>query len=122
MKAIKFKNFSTEDFTWKWDGVQFTFPAGQETYLEEDKAHHFAKHLVDREIGRLNQDRGLHGGKGEISTASKQERGPLEAQCFPTDEVVEAHVALDLNEKAKTKAKKEENAFEDLKVVPRKKV
>lgn len=121
LKAIKFRNFSNEDFSWKWDGVSFNFPAGQETYLEEDKAHHFAKHLVDREIGKINVERGLHGTKNEISSASKQDRAPLEKQCFPEDTVIEAQVALDLNEKAKEKKKKTPE-FEDLKIVPRKKI
>lgn len=121
MQAKKFKNFSKEDFTWKFDGVPYTFPAGQETYLEEDKAQHFCKHLVDREVNRHNVEKGLHGTAKEIPTSTLSLRAPLEALCFPTDEVVTPQEALDVNEAAKRKQgrpkKVAEEEFEDLKNV-----
>lgn len=112
--AKKFKNFSAEDFAWKHDGILYNFKAGQEMYLESDKADHFAKHLVDREINRKNVENGLHATKNELSTRSAAERAPLEALCFPSDEEVTPTVALDKNEKAKRKEKKVEE-FADLK-------
>lgn len=114
MTAKKFKNFSAEDFSWKFDGVDYSFKAGQELYLEADKAEHFAKHLVDREMNRLNVERSLAGTKDEISTASKVERNKLLELCFPTEETVTPIEALNLNEKAKKGKKKVETEFEDL--------
>lgn len=121
MEAKKFKNFSKEDFSWKFDGVPYTFPAGKEIYLEEDKAVHFCKHLVDRELNRHNVEKGLHGTPKEVPTSTPANRAPLEALCFPTEEVVAPAVALDLNETAKNKGgrpkKVVEEEFEDLKTV-----
>lgn len=121
MKAIKFRNFSNEDFSWKFDGVLYTFPAGQETYLEEDKAHHFAKHLVDREINKKNVEMNLHKTPNEIPTNNLKERKVFEDQCFPSNEEITPMEAIDLNEKAK-KPKKKEAEFEDLQVKPKKKI
>ena len=55
VKAIIFKNFSDEDFTHTWDSVPYTFKAGQEMYMEDWKAAHFAKHLINRELNKLNR-------------------------------------------------------------------
>lgn len=108
MSAIKFKNFTEESFSWKWNGNEFTFPAGMEIYLDEHEAKHFAKHLVDRELNKL-----------KIPTNNLTERAKLEIQCFPTDESVTPLVALNINEveKKKTKSSKkvEEEEFKDLK-------
>jgi len=106
MNAKKFKNFSTTDFTWKFDGIEYTFKAGQEMYLEDYKADHFAKHLVDRELNALN-----------ILTNNVSERNKLTALCFPVDEVVTPLEALQLNEEVKAKQgkKKVEVEFPDLK-------
>lgn len=105
MHAIKFKNFTNEDFAWKFDGVEYNFPAGQETFMEDFKAHHFAKHLVDRELNKVN-----------IRTNDLGERAKLEAQCFPSDEVVTPAEALNLNEVKKAKkTKKVVEEFPDLK-------
>ncbi len=123
MNAKKFTNFSKEDFTWKHNGIPFHFPAGSEMYLEDDKADHFAKHLVDREIGRMNIDQGILGDKAkEIATTSPRLRAELHAKCFPTHEEVTPAVAIDINEKAKRAPKQVESEFEDLKIVPRKKL
>lgn len=105
MKAVQFKNFTNEDFTWKWDGIAYTFAAGQTIFLEDFKAEHFAKHLVDRELNRLN-----------IATNNEAERSKLISECFPVAEAVTPLEALQLNNKkapAKKKAKVEAE-FEDL--------
>lgn len=105
MIAKKFKNFTDKEFIWKYDGIPYTFPAGQEIYLEDYKADHFAKHLVDEEMNRRNW-----------VTSNVQKRAQLLAQCFPIDEVVTPLEALNLNEKAKeVKVEKKEVEFEDLK-------
>jgi hypothetical protein len=104
MEARKFKNFTTEDFTWKFDGVPYTFKAGQEIYLEDYKAEHFAKHLIDAEMNRLG-----------MVTNMQVKRNELNALCFPTDEVVTPLEAMQINEKAKPKkGKKVEKEFEEL--------
>lgn len=104
MIAKKFKNFTDTDFTWKFDGIEYTFPAGSEIFLEDYKAEHFAKHLADREMNRLN-----------IVTNNVGERAKLEAQCFPSTEVLTPIEALQVNEKAKKGKKKVEAEFPDLK-------
>lgn len=111
MMSKKFKNFSNEDFTWKYDGVAYTFPAGQETYLEDFKADHFANHLVDREIHKENKVQGRTGNK-EVSTASKPDRARLLALCFPGTDEVTPEVALNLNEESKAKRGRPKKADE----------
>lgn len=111
MKAVKFKNFTDRDFTWAFDSVDYTFKAGQEMFLEDFKAAHFAKHLVDRELNLLN-----------IPTDNKTKRKELEAQCFPSDEVVTPLEALNLNKgKTAETPKVEVEEFPDLKVAKKKK-
>ena len=109
MNAKKFKNFSSENFSWKFNGVEYTFSAGQEIFLEEDKANHFAKHLIDRELNRLN-----------IATNYIPKRQELEALCFPSDETITPLEALQITETKKRKPKKVvEEEFEDLKETPK---
>ena len=105
MEAKKFKNFTNFDFTWKYDGIPYTFKAGQETYLEDFKAEHFTKHLVNEALNRAGKP------------MNAPERTEMEAACSPSDEVVTPLEALNLNiegDKKKGKVKKEEE-FEDLK-------
>jgi len=117
MQAKKFKNFSNEDFTWKYDGVPFTFKVGEEMYLEDFKADHFAKHLVDREMNRA-QEGYPHG----IPTNLPVQRKEMTERCFPSDVEITPAQALNLNEEVKTKKKKVEPEFEDLHITPRKKL
>lgn len=104
MEAKQFHNFSNEDFTWKFDGIEYTFKAGQTMFLEDFKVVHFTKHLVDREMNRA-----------KLPT-NHQTRTTFEAKCVPSDEVVTPREALDINEKAKVvvKAKKAEVEFAGL--------
>lgn len=107
-QAIQFKNFTDRDFTWSFDSIPYVFKAGQTIYLEDFKAKHFAKHLVNRELDI----------KG-IPTNNQSERAKLEVLCFPSDEVVTPLVALNINETEKKKANKvtkkvEEKEFIDL--------
>lgn len=107
-QAIQFKNFTDRDFTWSFDSIPYVFKAGQTIYLEEFKAKHFAKHLVDRELNLVG-----------IPTNNKSERDKLEKLCFPSDEVVTPLEALNINEAEKKSTKKtskkvEEKEFTDL--------
>lgn len=110
MQAIQFHNFSDEDFTWKWDGIAYTFPAKSTLFLEDFKAEHFAQHLVDRELDK----------KG-IPTNNQVERQKLGAKCFPTVEAVTPLEALQHNNKQDEVKKEVEEEFADLKEVTSKK-
>lgn len=108
MQAIRFKNFSDESFTHMYDGVPFTFEKGQETMLEDYKAEHFAKHLIDRELNK----------KG-LMTNDKVRRAELEALCLPTTEpvseqIVEEVITALAPKKKATKVEKKSKEFEEL--------
>lgn len=55
-KIKKFTNFSTEDFTWTWNKVPYTFPAKQFRFMDASIADHFAKHLINRELLKLGRE------------------------------------------------------------------
>lgn len=106
MQAKQFTNFSTNDFSWKFDGVEYAFPAGATMFLEDYKADHFAKHLIDREMT-------IRG----VVTDNKTVRNELLAKCFVVPEVVTPAEAFNIEAK-KTVAKKKkvvEEEFIDLK-------
>jgi len=65
MRPVQFTNFTQEDFICKYDGQPWTFPAGKSIKLESEKACHFAKHLVDRELFKINKQTS-DGAKHEI--------------------------------------------------------
>lgn len=112
MEAIKFKNYTNEDFTWSYNAVPHLFKAGQEIYLEDFKAKHFAKHLVDRELNKVG-----------TLTNNVTARAGLEVQCLPSDEPVSVAEAIDIEAKSQVVEKKkagkpkkvEEEEFADLK-------
>lgn len=123
MEAVKWTNFSNEDFAWKFNGVEHSFPAGMEIFLEKEKADHFTKHLVDREMNKMNKERGLAGTSKEIPVTNTSERLKFEKQCYPVVAPVSVDEALNLNETAKVKkAAKKAPEFEDLQVKPKKTV
>lgn len=108
LQALKFKNFTDRDFTWSFDGIPFTFKAGDEMYMEDYKARHFAKHLVDRELNLLN-----------IPTNMQAKRAELEQRCFPSDVAVTPEEAINIEETKKEvkrgrPKKKVEEEFPDL--------
>src|SRR3990167_4544182 len=99
MEAVLWKNYTNEEFTWKFNGNPYTFKTGQEIYIEADKAELFTKHLVDRELNRQN-----------LPTNSPK-RVELESKCYPGDVSVSSEEALNLNkksEKVKKVVKEEE--------------
>lgn len=69
-EAVLFRNWTDFDFTWKWDGVEYTFRAGQAIFLEKFKADHFAKHLTDEVLNRK-----------KLAT-NDHTRGTYLAKCF----------------------------------------
>lgn len=104
MQAVSFTNYTDQDFTWKFDGIEYTFPAKSSMFMEDYKAEHFAKHLIDRELtvaGKLTND--------------VNERKRLWTLCFPSGETVTPAVALDIEaKKVVKKGKKVEPEFPDL--------
>ena len=61
-QTIVFYNWTDEDFTWKWNNEPFFFKAKTETpffnipsKLQVSLRSHFAKHLVDRELTKMNK-------------------------------------------------------------------
>lgn len=106
MEAKKFKNFTDRDFIWKFNGIPHTFPAGMEIYLESDKADHFAKHLVDRELN-------VQG----VVTENQTARAEVLKKIFPTVDTVSQSEALNIEEvkkEVKKRGKKAEKEFPDL--------
>jgi hypothetical protein len=106
MKAIKFKNFTKESFTHTWDSVPYTFKPNQEMYMEDWKAEHFAKHLIDRELNKIG-----------ALTNDQVKIAEMKKKCLiPDEEVVSESEIIDKNEKVK-KVKKQETVveFPDLK-------
>ncbi|MDH4127317.1 MAG: hypothetical protein OEV44_01085 [Spirochaetota bacterium] len=53
-KAMRFYNWTNEDFSHKWDSVEYTFRAGESQMVQDYLANHFAKHLAQREINKKN--------------------------------------------------------------------
>lgn len=104
MNALKFKNFTGKSFTWKYDGIPYTFEAGQETYLEDYKAQHFAKHLVDEACNEAG-----------IPT-NDPKRKVFEAQCFPAAEAITPQEAIHVEAKKKAGRPKKvvEKEFEEI--------
>lgn len=66
-----FSNWTPEDFIGQWAGVPTLVAAGESKELPEYLAHHFTKHLVDREMSR--------DGKSALM-AVEEERAPYEAK------------------------------------------
>lgn len=48
VNMVLFTNWLNEEFVGKWAGTEEVFTAGQSKYLEDWKALHYAKHLVDQ--------------------------------------------------------------------------
>jgi len=69
-KAMLFTNWTDEDFTYTWDGVEYDFKAGQSIYLQDYLAMHFANHLIDRELNK------------QKLVTSHQTRNELIRKCF----------------------------------------
>jgi len=52
-KAIKFSNWTKDQFSWKWDGLEYNFQPGESAYFSEHVAKHFAKHLANKVMNGL---------------------------------------------------------------------
>lgn len=87
MQTKLFVNFSNEDFTGYWDSTPYRIKSGQEILLEDWKADHFAKHLVDRELQKDGKQ------------VNDQGRDSFIAKCFPP--MVENEEMADMPEETK---------------------
>lgn len=97
VKSRLFKNFMDKEFVCSWDGTPYRFAAGREMYVEDWKAEHFAKHLVDKVMSSLGQ-----------ITSNQHEREAWLAKALPNEEEMSLEDALDLNvREAKAEIKKE---------------
>lgn len=86
VKSVVFKNFTEEEFVCSWDSVPYRFPAGKEMYVEDWKADHFAKHLVNRVMNK----------RGMITT-NMVERQKFLNEALPPEPTVSVEEALDIN-------------------------
>lgn len=54
-RTASFTNFTSEDFTYYWDGKARTIKAGKSKFMPEFLARVSAKHLVNRELQRKDR-------------------------------------------------------------------
>ncbi len=70
-KTALFTNFTDKEFIGYWDGKPKKFAAGQSLYMPDYLAQHLAKHLVNRELLRVNADGSPLHKNGEKFTSPK---------------------------------------------------
>jgi hypothetical protein len=87
METKLFVNWTKEDFIGYWDSIPYRIKSGMQIYLEDWKANHFAKHLVDLELHKQGK---------QVNDPKREE---LVAKCFGIVEEVEEF--SDLPEEAK---------------------
>ena len=81
--TAKFVNFTEEEFTGYWDGKPHVYPAGASEFMPDYLAKHFAKHLVNRELLRVNKDGTLLYKDGDKMTSPKEPKDvPLFMKFF----------------------------------------
>lgn len=80
MQTCLFTNWTDETFTGVWDKQSYEIKSGASIYLEDWKAEHFAKHLIDRELNKIGK-----------STADPI-RDALKAKCFGSVEAVKTDI------------------------------
>lgn len=107
VKSVVFKNFTDKEFVCSWDSVPYRFPAGKEMYVEDWKANHFAKHLVDRVMNEK-----------KMITSNMVERKKLLAEALPEGLSLTKEEAYDLHAREEHK---ETEKIEEVKVEAKKK-
>lgn len=83
MSTALFTNFTDQEFTGYWDGKPRKFKPGESLYMPEYLAKHYAKHLVNRELLRVNS-RGdlIHPGGDKMTSPKFPEHVPLFMELF----------------------------------------
>ena len=114
-EEVLFHNYSDEDFSWKYDGQEYTFKAGSITPMEKVEFNHFAKHLIDRELGKKNIKTNNEIVRAEelkkciVLLEKKEEPTPVIPSVEPVAElskVEEPQEFAELNEEPKQEEKK----------------
>ena len=83
MKTALFTNFTGEEFIGSWDGKLKPFAPGKSLYLPDLVAQHFAKHLVNRELLKVDASGNLVHKDGDKMTSPKfPEQVPLFQELF----------------------------------------
>jgi len=83
MRTALFTNFTDQEFIGYWDGKGKTFKPGQSLYMPDYLARHFAKHLTNRELLRVDKNGQLVYKDGEKMTSPKKpEDSPIFMEIF----------------------------------------
>ena len=102
-KPVLFKNFSSEEFTWKINGQEHTFKSAEVREMEDFEFRHFQKHLVDREMT-----------KAGIRTNDQLKRKEYEEKCVVSIEEPKEELQEEPKKPVEMEKPKEEE-FEGLK-------
>ena len=108
MQTLLFKNWTTEDFVGHWDGAPYKIKAGASIYLEDWKANHFAKHLVDRELQKANKEVNHHSRAGLLEKCIEVEATVEVDEKSADVEILNKNVKEEKVKPAKAKAKKKD--------------
>ena len=83
MKTALFTNFTDQEFIGYWDGKGKKFDPGQSLYMPDYLAKHFAKHLTNRELLRIDGNGNLiHKDGDKITSPKKPEQVPMFMDLF----------------------------------------
>ncbi len=83
MKTALFNNWTTEPFTYFWDGKGRTVPSGKSLWMPEYLARHAAKHLTNRELLRRNkQGKYVYPGGDKMTSPKFPEQVPMFMELF----------------------------------------
>jgi hypothetical protein len=117
VKAVRFTNWTDETFSHKWNSVEYTFKPGESTQLQDYLANHFANHLAQREINKLNllmsdrrfkefYDRCF---SEEPIVAETEEKLEMKIEEIKAKDKKKAKAAKKVTKKAKKSSKPEDN-------------
>ena len=83
MKTALFTNFTNETFVGAYNGKTQVFKPGESVYMKEELARHYAKHLVNRELLRLDKNGNLvYKGGDRMTSPKRPEDVPLFVELF----------------------------------------
>jgi hypothetical protein len=83
MKTALFTNYSDQPFDGWWDGKKKTFAPGQSVYMPDYLAQHFAKHLANRELLRVDTNgQPLYPNGEKFTSPKKPKEVPIYMELF----------------------------------------
>lgn len=98
MKSALFTNFTNEDFTGYWDGKAKLFKPGSSLYMPVALANHHAKHLVNRELLRIDDNGSAIHRNGDKMTSPKfPEQVPIFMDLFNKAVTLEGDIEQEEN-------------------------